>query len=399
MSRRAFARTLTQTLALAAAGAAGSFGPFGLSGLARAATPLKIGLLAPLSGPLTRVGETNRNCAALAIDEINAAGGVLGRPLQLLVEDTQMSTAVALDKARQLFMRDDVAMLTGMVLPAEREAALQAAVAARRLVVYPNFDEGRCHAQLLTTGLAMNQRIEPAIQWLVREVGKKVCVVVSDMGSNRRTLVPQLQVSIERHGGTLVDVSYFPFGTRDFGAVLQRIAALRPQIVWHSIGDDPVTFVKQYRSFSMEPQLVSDIAHESLSIATEGASTGTLGVSSYFMSLDNAANRAFLARYTARYADAHAPRLGASVVVLPHGENTYAGIQLFAQAVHLAGSIEPGRVKAALPRLSLALPRGPVSVTGDGGHVLCATRIGRARTDNSFEILASTGPIAPTCQT
>ncbi len=389
MSRRRF----TQTLAFAAVAAGSS----GLGSLARAATPLRIGLLAPLSGPLTRVGETNRNCAAFAIDEINAGGGVLGRPLQLLVEDTQMSTAVALDKARQLFMRDDVAMLTGMVLPSEREAALQAAAAARRLVVYPNFDEGRCHAQLLTTGLAMNQRIEPAIQWLMREAGKTVCLVVSDIGSNRRVLVPQLQASIQRHGGTVVDVSYFPFGTRDYGAVLQRIASSRPQVVWHSIGDDPVTFVKQYRSFGMKPQLVSDIDHESLCIATEGASTGTLGVSSYFMSTDNAANRNFLARYTAHYANAHAPRLGPYAVVLPHGENTYAGIHLFAQAVRLAGSIEADQVKAALPRLLIALPRGPVGVSADGGHVLCAARIGRARADNSFDILASTGPVTPTC--
>ena len=91
----------------------------------------------------------------LAIEEINAAGGLLGRPLELAVEDTQMSTAVTLEKARQLLMRDEVAMLTGMVLPSEREAALQAAKTSARLVVYPNF-EGRCDP-LLSTGLSVAQ--------------------------------------------------------------------------------------------------------------------------------------------------------------------------------------------------------------------------------------------------
>jgi branched-chain amino acid transport system substrate-binding protein len=388
-------RTFVHKLALAAVASAG------LPGLvypARAATPIRIGLLAPLSGPLARVGEANRSCAALAIDEINAAGGLLGRPLELRVEDTQMSTAVAFDKARQLLMRDEVAMITGMVLPSEREAALQAATAAQRLVVYPNFDEGRCHPNLLTTGLAVDQRIEPAIDWLMREGGQTVCVVASDIGSNRRVLVPELQASIARRGGKVLDVSWFPFGTRDYGAVLQRMANLNPKIVWHSIGDDPVTFVKQYRSFAMKPQLVSDIAHESLCIATEGASTGTIGVSSYFMSIDNAVNRDFLKRYTAHYADAHVPRLGPYAVVLPHGENTYVGVLLFAQAVRASGSVECTRVKAALPAVSMAMPRGTTGVSRDGAHVLCETRIARAQVDNQFVLLDSSEPSVPVCR-
>jgi branched-chain amino acid transport system substrate-binding protein len=391
MNRRDFSRTLF-------AGAAGALAASAMAPFVGAAEPLRIGLLAPLSGPLTRVGETNRNCAALAIDEINAAGGLLGRPLQLSVEDTQMSTAVTLEKARQLFMRDDVAMITGMVLPLEREATLQAAKAAGKLVVYPNFDEGRCHPQLLTTGLAASQRIEPLIAWLMRDGGRSVSVVVSDIGSNRKVLVPQLQAAVARHGGRFLDVYWLPFGTRDYGAVLQRIAAQGPQIVWHSIGDDPVTFVKQYRSFAMKPQLVSDIAHESLSIATTGASTGTIGVSSYFMSIDSAENRDFLARYAAHHADARDPRLGRYPVVLPHGENTYAGIRLFAQAVRAGGSVDVDRVKAALPGVSVMLPRGRTGVNSDGSHVLCQTLIGRALADNSFSILDSTGPVMPVCE-
>jgi branched-chain amino acid transport system substrate-binding protein len=391
MNRRTFVHKLALT-AVASAGLPGRVYP------ARAASPIRIGLLAPLSGALARVGEANRSCAALAIDEINAAGGLLGRPLELRVEDTQMSTAVAFDKARQLLMRDEVAMITGMVLPSEREAALQAATAAQRLVVYPNFDEGRCHPNLLTTGLAVDQRIEPAIDWLMRKGGQTVCVVASDIGSNRRVLVPELQASIARRGGKVLDVSWFPFGTRDFGAVLQRMASLNPKIVWHSIGDDPVTFVKQYRSFAMKPQLVSDIAHESLCIATEGASTGTIGVSSYFMSIDNAVNRDFLKRYTAHYADAHVPRLGPYAVVLPHGENTYVGMLLFAQAVRASGSVACTRVKAALPAVSMAMPRGTTGVSRDGAHVLCETRIARAQADNQFALLDSSEPSVPVCR-
>lgn len=391
MNRRAFTRT-------ALFSAVGALTTSAVPSWARTATPLKVGLLAPLSGPLTRVGETNRNCAKLAIDEINAAGGLLGRPLQLSVEDTQMSTAVTLQKARQLLMRDEVAVLTGMVLPSEREAALQAAKSAGRLVIYPNFDEGRCDPHLLTTGLAVNQRVDPLIGWLMRQGGRSVCAVVSDIGSNRKVLVPELQAAVKRHGGQFLNVYWLPFGTRDYGAVLQQLASEHPQIVWHSIGDDPVTFVKQYRSFGMKPQLATDIAHESLSIATAGASTGIVGVSSYFMSLDNPENRDFLARYTAHAAGPHDPRLGPYATVLPHGECTYAGIRLFAEAVKAAGSVDVARVKAALPGVSLSLPRGKTGVSRDGDHVMCQTRIGRALADNSFAILDSARPILPTCE-
>ncbi|MCA3779115.1 MAG: ABC transporter substrate-binding protein [Burkholderia sp.] len=391
MNRRDFSRT-------ALLGALGALGATAFPTLGRAATPIKIGLLAPLSGPLTRVGETNQHCAVLAIEEINATGGLLGRPLELAVEDTQMSTAVTLEKARQLFMRDEVALVTGMVLPSEREAALQAAKAVDRLVVYPNFDEGRCDPQLFSTGLSVAQRVEPFIAWLMRDGGKSVSVVVSDVGSNRKVLVPALEAAVSRHGGHFLGVYWLPFGTRDYGAVLQRISGQQPQLVWHSIGDDPVTFVKQYRSFAMKPQLVTDIAHESLSIATAGASTGIIGVSSYFMSVDSAENRSFLARYTARVANTHAPRLGPYAVMLPHGECTYAGIRLFAQAARTAGSVDIARVKAALSGISLDLPRGKTGVCRTGDHVTCLARIGHARADNSFAILDSVGPIQPVCQ-
>lgn len=391
MNRREFSRT-------AILGAVGALAVSAVPSRVLSATPVRIGLLAPLSGPLTRVGETNRNCAELAVNEINAAGGLLGHPLQLSVEDTQMSTAVTLEKARQLLMRDEVAVLTGMVLPSEREAALQVVRSAGRLVIYPNFDEGRCDPHLFTTGLAVSQRIDPLIGWLMRGGGGSVCAVVSDIGSNRKVLVPALQAAVKRYGGQFLNVYWLPFGTRDYGAVLQQVASQHPQIVWHSIGDDPVSFVKQYRSFGLDSQLVTDIAHESLSIASTGASTGLIGVSSYFMSLDNPANRDFLVRYSAREAGPHDPKLGPYAVVLPHGECTYAGLRLFAEAVKAAGSVDVARVKAALPAVSLDLPRGRTGVSQDGDHVLCRTHIGRALADNSFALLDSVGPIPPRCE-
>jgi len=367
-------------------------------GLLRAADPIRIGFLGPVSGPLAFVGQTNQNCLALAVDEINAAGGIGGRKLEVIAEDTQMSTKVALDKARKLYGNDRVEVITGLVLPSEREAALSVAAAERKLVLYPNFDEGRCHPNLLTTGLAANQSIVPAVGWLVKNVGKTGYALVSDIGTNREQTVPILKTSLERQGGKFLEALYFPFGTRDFGPALQQVKAADPAFVWHSIGDDPITLVKQYKSFGMKPQLITSIMHESIAAATDGDAVGALSVESYFMSIDNPANRKFLSSYTARYKEFVKGRfVRGNAVVLPHGERTYVAIKVWAEAVRLAGSTDLDKVRSALSRVEVAVPRGVVKVHVPTGHLLCESQIGRVQPDNAVEPVARFGVIEPQC--
>ena len=365
--------------------------------IVRAAAPIKIGLLTPLTGALAFVGFTNQNCLTLAVEEINAAGGILGQQVQIVTEDTQASSKVTVDKARRLLVSEGVIALIGMVLPLEREAALQVAASQKRLVIHPNFDEGRCHPNLLTTGLSDKQRIEPMISWLTKNVGKSVYVLLSDSGTARNIFVPRLKASLEQAGGTLAGVRYFPFGTRDFGPALQQVKEAGVDIVWHSIGDDPITFVKQYHSFGMKPQLVTEITHESIAKVTEGASVGNLGVSSYFMSVDNAANRQFVEKYSTQYANFTGVRVNGKVPILPHGESTYVGARLIAEAARIAGSLELDKLKEGLSKVALDLPRGHVRVDPATSHLICHTIIGRAREDATFELVTAAGPIPPSC--
>jgi branched-chain amino acid transport system substrate-binding protein len=362
----------------------------------RAAQPIKIGFLGPLSGALAFVGQTNRNCLALAASEINAAGGVAGRPIEIVTEDSQMSSKTALDRARKLFTSDGVDAVTGMVLALEREAAISVAVAANKMVIHPNFDEGRCHPNLITTGLAVNQ-VAPAIAWMCRNIGKTLYVLASDLGTVRDILVPQIKAAMEREGGQLVGAQFFPFGTRDFGPALQQVKAANPAIVWHGIGDDPITFVKQYKSFGMKPQLATQVMHESIAAATDGDSVGALSVESYFMSIDTAANQKFLDAYTERFRSFVAGRfVRGRAVVLPHGERTYAALKVWAEAVGKAGSTDAAKVRDALSRVEVALPRGTVRVAASG-HLLCETLIGRVLKDNAIEVVARAGVVTPQC--
>jgi ABC-type branched-subunit amino acid transport system substrate-binding protein len=377
--------------------AAGLAGVTAFPAILRAADPIKIGFLGPLSGALAFVGQTNQNCLNLAVSEINEAGGITGRKLEVIAEDSQMSTKTTLDKARKLFQSDGVVAVTGMVLPSEREAALSIAVQAKRHVLYPNFDEGRCHPNLICTGLSTNQSTIPMVQWLAKNVGKKIYVVASDLATNRDIMLNSLKTELEAQGGTLAGAQFFPFGTRDFGPALQQVAAANPDIVWHAIGDDPITFVKQYHSFGMKPQLVTPLVHESIAAATEDASIGNIGVESSYMSVDTEANRAFVEAYSKRFADFTPRRVRGKVVILPHGEKTYVSAKLLAEAIRLGGGTDYDALRAGFGKVTLAAPRGTVKVDLAASHLTCDTLVGMVMPDRGIDVIARLGPIAPVC--
>ncbi len=377
--------------------AAGTAAVAGFPAIVRAADPVRIGFLGPLSGALAFVGQTNQNCLNLAVSEINEQGGILGRKVEVVAEDSQMSTKTSLDKARKLFQSDRVIAVTGLVLPSEREAALSVAVPAKRYVLYPNFDEGRCHPNLICTGLAANQGAVPMVQWLTKNVGKSMYIIASDLATNRDIMQGLIKAELEKQGGTLVGAQFFPFGTRDFGPALQQVTAARPDIVWHAIGDDPITFVKQYHSFGMKPQLVTPLVHESIAAATEGASIGNLGVESSYMSVDTPANRAFVDAYSKRFADFTPRRVRGKVVILPHGEKTYVSAKLLAAAAQLGGGTDYDALRRGFGQVVLDAPRGTVKVDLAASHVLCDTLVGKVMPDRGIDVIARLGPIEPVC--
>lgn len=377
--------------------AAGLAGAAAFPRALRAADPIRIGFLGPLSGALAFVGQTNQNCLDLAVSEINEAGGIAGRMLEVIAEDSQMSTKTTLDKARKLFQSDGVVAVTGMVLPSEREAALSIAAQVKRYVLFPNFDEGRCHPNLICTGLSSNQSTVPMVRWLNSNVGKKIYVIASDLATNRQIMLDSLKAELDAQGGTLAGAQFFPFGTRDFGPALQQVAAANPDIVWHAIGDDPITFVKQYASFGMKPQLVTPLVHESIAAATEDASVGNIGVESSYMSVDTEANRTFIDAYSRRFAGFTPRRVRGKVVMLPHGEKTYVAAKLLAEAIRLGGGTDYDALRSGFGRVTLAAPRGTVKVDLAASHLVCDTLVGKVMPDRGIDVIARLGAIAPVC--
>jgi branched-chain amino acid transport system substrate-binding protein len=146
----------------------------------------------------------------------------------------------------------------------------------------------------------------------------------------------------------------------------------------------------------MKPQLVTNLVHESIAAATEGAATGALSVESYFMSIDNSANRKLLDAYTARYSASIGRAVRGKTVVLPMGERTYVSLKIWAEAVRLAGSLDADKIRSAFPQLEIEAPRGSIRIDASG-RILCETLLGRVQSDNGIETIARLGRFDAKC--
>ena len=348
---------------------------------------IKIGFLTALTGLETILGETQLECAQLAVDEINAAGGVLDRQLTLLVEDDATDPRVTVEKANKLMKQDQVDVIVGMITSAERNAAVSVTARAQELVIYPTYYEGgHCEKYLVCTGQIPNQSIDPFVPWIFENVGSTFYVAGSDYVWPRDT-AKALRTTVEAAGGQILGEEYFPFGTTDFSSVFNRVRDAKPEVLWTMMaGSDAVAFVKQYASTGIDIQVCTNGLDELFGAAVPEIA-GTISNQSYFMTLDTPANNAFV--------DAFQTKFGADKRINAISEATYDAIFLYARAVEEAGSTEVEPVLAALGTVEFDAPQGKVNIEPENQHMLTNSIIGRADERGMFAIIENFGQVPP----
>jgi ABC-type branched-subunit amino acid transport system substrate-binding protein len=346
---------------------------------------IKIGFLTALTGLETILGETQLECAQLAVDEINAAGGVLDRQLTLLVEDDATDPRVTVEKANKLMKQDQVDVIVGMITSAERNAAVSVTARAQELVIYPTYYEGgHCEKYLVCTGQIPNQSIDPFVPWIFENVGSTFYVAGSDYVWPRDT-AKALRTTVEAAGGQILGEEYFPFGTTDFSSVFNRVRDAQPEVFWTMMaGSDAVAFVKQYASTALDIQVCTNGLDELFGAAVPEIA-GTISNQSYFMTLDTPANNAFV--------DAFQTKFGADKRINAISEATYDAIYLYARAVEEAGSTEVEPVLAALGTVEFDAPQGKVTIDPENQHMLTNSIIGRADERGMFAIIENFGQV------
>ena len=355
---------------------------------------IKVGILHSLSGTMAISETTVVDAEMLAIDEINAAGGVLGKQIIPIKEDGASDWPTFAEKATKLIDQDKVVTVFGCWTSASRKAVLPVFEAKQHMLWYPVQYEGQeCSQNVFYTGAAPNQQIEPAVDWLLENRGNNFFLVGSDYVFPR-TANNIIKEQLKAKGGTVAGEDYLPLGDTEVTPIITKIRAALPDggVIFNSLnGDSNVAFFKQMQGAGLNPD---NYPVMSVSVAEE--EVRQIGVEylkdhyaawNYFQTVESPQNDQFVAAFKAKYGDDR--------VTNDPMEAAYIMVYLWKQAVEAAGTTDLEPVRQAAIGQEFDAPEGKVKMFPNH-HISKTVRIGQVRDDGLFEIVSSTeGSVDP----
>jgi ABC-type branched-subunit amino acid transport system substrate-binding protein len=360
------------------------------------AEPIKVGVIADQTGPLSFVGLANANVARMVIGDINAKGGLLGRQLELCLEDSATDDVVAGAKAAKLVEQDNVDVVFGGIYSSTRQAIKAAAVVqGKTLYIYPEqYEGGESDPLIFCTGPGPAQQIDRFIPWLMRETGARTFYFPSADYIWPHVLNARVRDVVTANGGSIVGEEYFPLDHTDYRATVERINASGADVVFNTIVPPGVSpfFADLYESgFTRRGgRLVCTYFDENFVNMVPAAHVeGLYSCLDYYQAVSDPFSQKLLAQYDALYpGDAMFTGGGAC-------SGLYRGLRLWASAVAEAGSLVQQDVIAALDHAAISDgPGGPAAVVPGQHHVRMHMYIAQAR-GGRFEIVESLGAIDP----
>jgi ABC-type branched-subunit amino acid transport system substrate-binding protein len=358
--------------------------------------PIQVGVIADLTGPLSFVGAANANVARMVIGDINARGGLLGRHLELRLEDSATNDAVAAAKATKLVEHDRVDVILGGIYSSTRQAIKgPAVVEGRTLYIYPEQYEGQESDPLIfCTGPVPAQQVDPFIPWLMRETGARTFYLPSADYIWPHVMNARIREVVTANGGAIVGEEYFALDHMDYREVVERITSSGADAVFNTIVPPGVTpfFEQLYESgfTSRGGQLVCTYFDENfLNMVPAAHVEGLYGCLDYYQGVSDPFSRKLLEQYDALYPGDAAFTGGSGCSGL------YRGLRLWAAAVTEAGSLRQDDVIAALDHAELAQgPGGPAAMVPGQHHVRMSMYIAQAQ-GGRFEIVENLDAIDP----
>jgi urea transport system substrate-binding protein len=359
-----------------------------------AASGIKVGVLNSLSGTMAISEVAVKNASLMAIDEINKKGGVLGSQLVPVVQDGASDWPTFADKTKLLLQNEKVAAVFGCWTSASRKAVLPVVEQMNGLLYYPVQYEGlETSKNIFYIAAPPNQQIIPAVTYLLQNNLKKMYLLGSDYVFPR-TANKVIKAQLQAEGGTTVAEDYTPLGNTDYSAVVSKIKASKPDVVFNTLnGDSNVAFFKQMKAqgFTAEsmPVMSVSVAEEEVSGIGTDNFVGQLTAWNYFQTVASDANKAFVTNYQAAY--------GAQKVTDDPIEHAYAAVYLWAQSVQKAGATDVDKVRAASDGVAFDAPQGKVTIDGATQHIFQKTMIGKATADGQFQVVWDSGdqPLKP----
>lgn len=355
---------------------------------------VKVGILHSLSGTMAISETTVVDAEQLAIQEINAAGGVLGRQIEAIVEDGASDWPTFAEKAEKLIDQDEVAVVFGGWTSASRKAMLPVFESKNHMLWYPLQYEGQeCSQNIFYTGAAPNQQIEPAVDWLLENKGTEFFLVGSDYVFPR-TANNIIKEQLAAKGGTTVGEDYLPLGNTEVTPIITKIRAALPNggVIFNSLnGDSNVAFFKQLQGAGMGPDqypvMSVSVAEEEVRQIGPEFLVGHLASWNYFQTVETPENEKWVADFKAEFGDDR--------VTNDPMEAAYIMVYLWKQAVEAAGTFDIPEVRTAAYGQTFAAPEGPVTMNTNH-HLSKTVRLGEVRDDGLFDIIWETdGVVEP----
>ncbi|WP_236122936.1 urea ABC transporter substrate-binding protein [Cellulomonas palmilytica] len=354
---------------------------------------IKIGFLNSLSGTMAISEQTVRDALDLAAEEINAAGGVLDKKLEIVAEDGASEPTVFAEKAEKLIKSDCVAAVFGGWTSSSRKAMLPVFESNKSLLFYPVQYEGlEASPNIFYTGATTNQQIIPAMDYLKEQGVKKVFLVGSDYVFPR-TANKEIIAYSEANGIEIVGEEYAPLGHTDFSTIVTKLKGSGAEAVFNTLnGDSNVAFFKEYKNVGLKaettPVVSVSIAEEEVGGIGVDNIVGQLTAWNYYQTVDSPENATFVKAFKAKYGDDR--------VTSDPMEAAYTSLYLWKGMVEKAKSFDVADVQAAADGVSFDAPEGTVTVNGENHHIAKTALIGKIDADGLiYPVWESDGAIEP----
>ncbi|MYF89757.1 MAG: transporter substrate-binding protein [Boseongicola sp. SB0676_bin_33] len=354
-------------------GAAAAASAVALPRVAMGADSVKLGSILDTSGIFDAYGTPMDMAMRLAVNEINAAGGLLGRQVEVVAYDTQSDMALYTQYGQRLTRQDQVDVVHGGILSASREAIRQTMRKTRTLYFYNVLYEGGvCDRNIFINGVTPAQQVEALVPYAMGKSGRAVYILAADYNYGQIT-ARWIQKFVADNGGDTVGVDFFPLDVSDFGSTIARIQTAGPDLVIAPlVGGAHLSFFRQWAAAGMKDRI--PLASTTMGVGNEhkvltpDEGNGIMVAYNYSQELDTPANNAFKKRWSAAYGD--------SSLIHEIAVSNYQGVMTWAEAVRQAGSLDREAVIAALEAgLSINGPAGTVTVDPMTHHAVLDVHI------------------------
>lgn len=358
--------------------------------------PIKIGLIAELTGPLSFMGIANANLTTMLVDDINAKGGLLGRPVKVIIEDGETTDSVAKARTAKLIDVDKVDLVVGGIYSSTRQAIKSEAVArGRTLYIYTEQYEGQESDPLIfCTGPVPAQQVEPLIPWFMKCTGAKTFYLPSADYIWPHLLNKAASRVVRANGGEIVGEEYFPLDTVDFRQTVQQIMASGAEVVFNTLVPPGLTpFLDELHRAGFGKRggkfICTYFDENFFNLVPSEQIEGLYSCLDYYQELEDPFGRALLRRYQDRFP-------GSAMLTAGSGcTGHYRAIKMWEAAVNEAGSVERDAVIRALDHARISEgPGGPAEMVPGQHHVRMNMYIAQAQSGR-FRIVKNLGPIDP----